>query len=292
MFARRTDLPLEGDGLGRYLPWLVAFMVFLSALALGGLMAIGDAVRHWDNEVSGTLTVQVPPAANAKDTDRRIQAALEILRALPGVHRADALAPAQIRSLLEPWLDAQALAELPLPRLIDVELETGADISAAEVARRLATAVPDAVVDDHRVWLTRLVELARSVEALVAVGLLLMAAATVGTVVFTTRTGLAIHRDVIEVLHLIGAQDGYIARQFASRAMMLGLRGGLMGLVLAVPALAGIGYLGRRLQAGFLPEMEMTALHWAAIVALPLVVAAIATVTARLTVVRTLARML
>ena len=34
--------------------------------------------------------------------------------------------------------------------------------------------------------------------------------------IFTTRAGLAVHHNVIEILHIIGARDGYIARQFAA----------------------------------------------------------------------------
>ena len=173
-----------------------------------------------------------------------------------------------------------------------MELKPGSDIDVADLSKRLAAAVPGASVDDHRVWLARLVRLIRSMEALATAVLLLMGTATVGTVVFTTRTGLAIHQDVIEVLHFIGAQDGYIARQFAYRALILGLRGGLIGLALALPTLLGIGYLSRTMDAGVMPALALAPTHWAAIVFLPLVVAAIAMITARLTVTRTLARML
>ena len=56
-------------------------------------------------------------------------------------------------------------------------------------------------------------------------------------VIFTTRTGLAVHRDVIEVLHLIGARDSYIANGFAYHAWWTGLRGGLFGAILAAASL-------------------------------------------------------
>ena len=107
-----------------------------------------------------------------------------------------------------------------------------------------------------------------------------------------TRTGLAVHREAIEVRHLIGAQDGYIAGQFAARALVLGLKGGLIGLALGLPALFGLGTLGTSLASAVLPELSVGIQHWVAVLVLPLIVAVIAMLTARLTVMRTLKRML
>ena len=292
MFSRRTDLPLDGDELSRYLPWLIAFMVYMATLALAGMLVLGALARYWDTDVSGTMTVQIPPTGSTDEDDKRVRAAIEILLGEPAIVHAEAITEGRLMALLEPWLGtSEAVAELPLPRLVDVEIEPGADFDMAGLSRRLAAAVPGATLDDHRIWLDRLVRLIRSVEALAAVVLALMGSATVGTVIFTTRTGLAIHSDVVEVLHLIGAHDGYIARQFAQRALTLGLRGGLIGLALAVPTLLAIGSLARRMEAGIMPNLTLAPAHWLAVAALPLLVAAIAMLTARLTVTRTLARM-
>lgn len=292
MFSKRTDLPLDRDALSRYLPWLIAFMVYMAVLALAGLLVLGALARYWDSDVSGTMTVQIPPTGSAEDDDKRVRAAVELLLGEPAIIDAEAITKGRLMALLEPWLGtAEMSADLPLPRLVDVEIKPGADFDIAGLSRRLEVAVPGATLDDHRIWLDRLVRLVRSVEALAALVLALMGSATVGTVVFTTRTGLAIHHDVIEVLHLIGAHDGYIARQFAQRALSLGLRGGLIGLALAVPTLLAIGSLASRMEAGIMPTLTLAPTHWLAIVSLPLLAAAIAMLTARLTVTRTLARM-
>ncbi len=293
MWDRRSDLPLDHDALGRFLPWLIAFMVYLAALALAGMLVLNAMAARWDKGMGDTLTVQIAPADSPQKDARRMRSALGILRSTPGVARAQPIDEGRLMALLEPWLGpAGAAKDLPLPRLIDVEAKPGARVDAAALAARLAAAVPGSAVDDHGVWLERLIHLVRTVEALARAVLLLIGLTTVGTVVFTTRTGLSIHQEAIEVLHLIGAQDTYVARQFAGRALVMGVRGGLMGLFLAVPTLLGIGYLAARMEAGLLPDVTLGPQHWAALAGLPLVVAAIAMVTARLTVMRTLARML
>lgn len=294
MLNQRSDLPLERDAISRFLPWLIAFMVFLAVLAVAGTLVLGSMAARWDKGMNGTLTVQIAPAPPGADkgTDR-ITRALEVLRATPGVARAEPLDEDRMLALLEPWLGTGGSAiDLPLPRLIDVVKEPDRTIDMAALAERLAEVAPGASVDDHGVWLKRLLRLIRTIEALSLSVVILIGFATVGTVVFATRTGLAIHQDVIEVLHLIGAHDSYIAKQFANHALALGVRGGLLGLGLAVPTLLGIGSLAARLEQGPLPDLSLTPAHWAVLAVLPLAVALIAMLTARITVTRSLARML
>ncbi len=304
MFTRRSDLQLERDSLGRFLPWLIAFMVYLSVLALAGMLALDDIAGRWDRGMSGTMTVQMAPtrpagedAAAAKEAKRRdekrIKAALSVLKSTQGIQRAEILGDDKLMALLEPWLGGEVSGtDLPLPHLIDVELDRGVELDMATLKRRLKTAAPGAVIDDHGIWLEHLINLIQTVKALALAVLIFIALATTATVIFATRTGLAIHYEAIEVLHLIGAQDSYIARQFASRALMLGLRGGVIGLLLALPTIWGIGSLARSLQSGLLPEFSLGIVHWGILACLPVAVALIAMISARLTVMKTLARML
>ncbi len=294
MFSRRSDLQLERDSLGRFLPWLIAFMVYLSILAMAGMLSLNNLAERWNSGLSGTLTVQVPPPESASANDAiRLDAIVAVLEKTPGVVRVERLSEDHLLKLLEPWLGSDAAAgDLPLPRLIDVELESSAAIVVAALQERLNAIVAGTLVDDHGIWLQRLLTLIKTIQALASAVLAFIALATVGTVVFTTRTGLAIHQDAIEVLHLIGAQDNYIARQFASRALMLGLKGGLISLGLAVPTLWGIGHLAASLETGMMPDMSLPVSGWLVLGSLPIAVALIAMVTARLTVMKTLRKML
>ena len=293
MFSSRSDLLHDKDSLNRFLPWLIAFMVFLMILAMAGMLVLNATAARWDKGISGTLTVQIMPKENPEKNAERLQQVLTILARMPEVASYEALSDDQLLMFLEPWLGVTAGArDLPLPGLVDVELKPDADLDVPAFAKRLAARVPGTSVDDHRVWLERLVNLIETVQGLAALVVVSIILATIGTVVFTTRTGLVIHREAIEVLHLIGAQDSYVARQFAGRALALGLKGGAIGLGLALPTLFGIGTLARQMDSSLLPDFTLTPGHWAVLAGLPLVVAFIAMLTARLTVMKTLSRML
>ena len=295
MLSRRSDLPLKGDATSRYLPWLVALMVFLSAVSAAGVFVIADVIGRWDHDVSGTLTVQVIPVAGEGGeamTDERVRAAVEVVRPTPGVLAVRALDKKQTLALLEPWLGStEVVQDLPLPRLIDVTIASGAGIDLALLGERLSKAVPGASLDDHRVWLSRLINLSRTIQWLAVAVVVLIGFVTSTTVIYATRTGMSVHRDVIEVLHLIGAHDDYIARQFADRAFALGFNGGLLGLGLAVPTLTAIGWAARRMEGGFLPQLSLSLPGFIVIGLLPAAAALLAMVTARATVHGTLARL-
>lgn len=293
MFSTRTDLPFDKDDLGRFLPWLIAFMVFLAVLAMAGMLVLNSTASRWDQGISGTLTIQLIPTDDPEEDDERLQKVLSIIAQTPEVDRYETLSDDRLLKLLEPWLGVtESARDLPLPRLVDVELKPDAKLDAEALKKRLQAQVTGVGVDDHRIWLKRLVRLIQTVEGLATLVLVFIALATIGTVVFTTRTGLAIHREAIEVLHLIGAQDSYVAQQFASRALMLGLKGGVIGLALALPTLMGIGYLAQQMDSTLLPDVTLGLAHWIAVAALPVVVSLIAMLTARLTVMNTLSRML
>ncbi len=291
MATSYPTLPLKGDPASRFLPWIVALKVYLAALALAGALALNGAVAEWQGARAGTITVQVPPPGADDDTDH-VDAAVAVLRATPGVAQADALARAEIVALLEPWLGAGNVdVELPLPWLIDVKLDGETPLDTAALDARLKAAAPGAEIDDHGEWLARVASAARAVQFAALAVVLAIVAATVGTVVFTTRTSLALHHDTVEVLHLIGAQDSFIARSFGRLALRLGLKGGLIGLVLAALTLAAVGTFASGLEAPLLPRLSLTPAAYLALALLPVASALVAMATARVTVLRALAAM-
>ena len=292
MFARRSDLPFDKDDHSRFLPWLIAFMVFLAVLALSGMLVLEATAMKWDKGVTGTLSIQIKPGKDEREDKYRQGEVLRFLETIPEIDHFAPLSGDKMLLLLEPWLGTGLSAEdLPLPLLIDVELKPDADLDVNVFRKRLAARIPGVEVDDHRVWLERFVNLIRSVEAVATAVLIFIGLATVGTVIFTTRTGLAIHRGAIEVLHLIGARDSYIAGQFAARAGNLGIRGGLIGLCLSLPTLYVIGNMAKKMEENMLPELSLEPQNWMVIAALPLLVSLIARFTAHITVIRMLRKM-
>ena len=296
MASAHLDVPFDRDGSARFLPWLIGFMVYLAALSLVSALAMNKILDRWDSGLAGQLTLQIPPSQPTEPLDRRerrLDRAIEILTSTAGVTGAVVLDPADMNKLLVPWLGEGALEEdLPLPDLIAVQLDPSAPPDLEELQFRLAEAVPGIESDGHQAYLARLLSLTRSIQIGAAVVVLLVGLSAVLAVVFVTNTGLSIHRHVIEVLHMIGAHDDYVAQQFQRYAFKLGLRGGFLGLVLAVPTVLLVGRQFDASDVTLLPNLALSPVDWAAVALLPLIAAVIAMMTARFTVLRTLVQLL
>lgn len=286
---RRTDLPFEQDQSTRFLPWIIAPMVFLGVMALAAVVLIGQIVASWDGQVSGAMTVQVPPRAD-DEMAVRVERAMALILATPGVQAAETMDMEAARALLEPWLGPVTEA-LPVPAIIEVTLEPGAVLDTEPFGGQLAAIVDGAVVDDHRVWLSSLIDLADLVMSTALAALVLVMVSAGAAVISATRSGLTVHRQIIDLLHHMGAHDGYIARQFQRHVMWLSVRGSALGAGLAAVCLGALLYVGGDVDATFLPPLSLSIAQWTMLALVPIALIAIATLTTRITVFRALEKL-
>jgi cell division transport system permease protein len=286
----RLDLPLRHDAPARFLPWIIALMVYLAAMGGVGLIWLGEMLSQWDASLAGDLTLQIP----ADTSQPRIEMALGALRQTKGVISAQLLRPQDTSKLLQPWLGNNvAIANLPLPYLIDVRVDPRMTIDYATLRGQLDSIIAGSQLDNGRSWLGSVRDFALRVEGVITAGVLAVTALIVTVVIFAARIGLAINRSDIELLHLLGARDAYIARQFQVHALFLGLRGGMIGAIGAALTVAILG-LAAHMLALPVPIAAYGILDWRVCLLLSvacLAAGGVAMVTARITVLRQLARM-
>lgn len=231
----------------RLLPFVVAAMSFLAALALAGSIAAGTLATHWLSGAQGLLTIEVtnPGKPVADGGPDRADAVLTAVKAMPGLADARRLSQHDLAKLLKPWLGAAASdGSLPvaLPAVIVVHATAGAP-DTTTLTGRLDKLVPGTTVESGARWADRLAELTTSIRASAAAILIIVALVAASVVAVAVRAGLAQRRDAIEIIHGLGALDSDIANQFAKRAMRLAATGGLIGGLLAPPVLAWLGSL-------------------------------------------------
>ena len=314
MAWRRSDLPLHGDPAARFLPWILGFLVYLSVLMVGCSLMIDQLADNWRTSLAGNLTVELPidPALGTKARADRLDAVIDLITATPGVTGATVLEQAELERLLRPWLgDTVGELDVALPTMIAVTLRPDAVIDRADLRNRLTAIVPDTRIDDHGDWVDDALHFLRSMQALAAFLVALVLTTAAATVIFVTRTGLAVHQPVIEILHLVGAQDSYIARQFQTQSLRVSLTGGIIGTALAILTLIAMKPVlgstaldmadmgdesgvtaGHDLMQGLTGGLGLTPWHLAALCLLPLAMALLAMLTARWTVLRSIHRSL
>lgn len=208
---------------------VVAIMTFLASLTTGAVMLVNQTASEWQSDVAREVTIQVLPAPN-RDVDATVAKAAGVVRAFAGIGDVRVYTKEESAKLLEPWLGVGlTLEDLPVPRLIVVKIAAGATPDMGGLRRQLAEQAPGATLDDHRGWVDRMRAMAGTAVAVGVGVLMLMFAATILSVTFATRGAMATNKTVIEVLHFVGAKNGFIAGNFQRHFLLLGLQGGAIG---------------------------------------------------------------
>lgn len=290
--GRRTPTPIAAGG-RRSVPLVIAPMVYLAFLATALALALAGLADRWQTGLAGSATVEVPPPEDGSGISRevRLVAVTDVLQGAPAVLSVHRLDDEEIANLVAPWLDRSLIFEdLPLPDLIDIRLAPGAaDIDA--LAQALDAAAEGTTIDNHAAWLSDLMSLTGTVQFIAWVAVLLTGAAAVATVVVVTRAELAIHHGVTDVLHVMGATDGYIAGQFQRHAVSIVASGALIGTALGAVTLALLSLTIGHREDPLLPGLRLDGNDWLVLASLPLATALLAAITARVIALRTLVRL-
>ncbi|WP_298816863.1 ABC transporter permease [uncultured Roseibium sp.] len=253
---------------GRALTLVVAIMSFLACLTVGGVSIVWDAADAWQNDLVREITIQIRPTEGV-DMLREIDKAVALAQEFPGIGSVRAMSDAETKALLEPWLgEGLQLDGLPVPRLIQITVADPDQLNLEQLSSAVSQNVVGASLDDHSVWTSRLSAMAGAVVAGGFAIMILVLGSMVLSVVFATQSAMAGNKDVVSVLHFVGAEDSFIAREFQRHFLLLGLKGGISGGVAAIMSFLLLDMLTRQ-GSGQASSDQLSALVGSVSVSLP-----------------------
>ena len=299
--TRRTSQIMPDSGVsGRTLTIVMTIMCYLACVALGALIIINKSIDNWTSDISGQVTVQIRPVSGF-DIETEITKAVTIIEATAGVSNVNILGADEARALLEPWLGSgEILEELPIPRLIEVTIDRQAPPDLSALADKLKADVEGASLDTHQRWQDQLVRAAGTLRVIGYSVLVLISATTVAIIVFATRSAMYSNRQIVEVLHLVGARDNFIAVQVQRHFLRLGLKGGLIGALVGAISFTAVNMLATDGASGLAQNIDAIAsgtynfsiANYLLLLLVPLVATLISLITARLAIMRILSGVL
>lgn len=260
-------------------------MAFLVVFALALSMASSRLADRWANALGNSATLRI--SAPADEIEDQLTQAVRVVETTTGVKSARILDLAEQQELLSPWFGPDVpLEHLPIPRLIDLQLDTNETFDAAGLRLRLSAEVPGAVLDDHTRWRAPLVRAAGRLSWLGWIAILLMTAATAAMITLAARAALAANSQVIAVLRLVGATDAYIANAFVRRFTMRALLGAAIGTGAGVLLLMFMP--SETTQAAILTGLRPSGFEWLWFISIAPVAAIVAYVATRQAALKTL----
>lgn len=242
---------------GRSLTLVIAIMCFLACLTAGAVWMIKESSDAWTRDIASEVTVQITPQENG-DMEKSIADVVSYLEKQRGIVHVKPLSLDESANLLEPWLgSADALKSLPVPRLIAVEVNRTEPPDLTEIGTALGRDFKGVSLDDHRRWQHQIRAVTRSF-ALGGIAILaLVAAATTAIIVSATRSAMASNREIVEVLHFVGATDNFISREFEKHFLRLGIKAGIVGASLAMLVFVSMPAIMELLGGGAVSAVEM-----------------------------------
>ncbi|MGE0850672.1 MAG: cell division protein FtsX [Hyphomicrobiaceae bacterium] len=255
----QTTAPIvpAGSVTGRSLTLVITIMCFLACLTAGAVYMMNQSASAWLRDIASEVTVQIE-AKERTDVDKTVADVHTFLARQPGIASVRAISMGDAAQLLEPWLgQTDALRTLPVPRLIAVELDrnTPADLDAVRAS--LGQQFKGVTLDDHRRWQQQIRTITRSFALGGLAILLLVGAATTAIIVSATKSAMASNREIVEVLHFVGATDRFIAREFERHFLRLGVRAGIVGAAWAMFVFLAMPMLMELLGGGTVTIAEM-----------------------------------
>lgn len=277
------------------MPWVIAIMIALTVVAAASGLALRNAAQTASADLEGGVTVQIVTAAPSERL-KQAAAVVAVLAKAPEVADVRQVAQEELNTLVEPWLGTRPgddVEALPIPALIDVRLKGPA--TPDRVAHLRALAVPvasSARVDAQAGWLAPVFAAIGTLQWLAGGLIALLALATIAAVLLASRNALGNHRETIEIVHMLGGTDKQIARVFQRSMAFDAAAGGLVGLLAGVVTIVALSRQFAGLGSGMVAGAVLHWQDWIVIAAIPLAGVALAVLTARITVLAALRRML
>ena len=291
--SAKAALPIDEGYSKTFLRVIVAVSVFLFAITLAGVLGINTMFENSKKQVVSNFTVQVLPKPDYEESRKNLLKIVEFLEKYPNVEQVSVLSDNELHALLKPWLGNNVDIELlPIPKLLDVKIRNAKLFDYRELAVKMSEVSAEASINDHNLWLSRLLRFINSLKMLAVTVLVLVAAACIASIVYAVKTGLNVHRDIIQILHTMGATDEYIAMNYVKQISQMSFVAGIAGTILSVPAIIVVGNMAKGIEAGIFNAVTFGVESWLFVLLLPLVSALLTAITSYVTVVKTLRSML
>ena len=288
----KSDFTFAKDDAHRFLPWHIGIMVALATFLLSLVFALGGWVGNHQQDYAANVSVIIPGSTpQLDDKTAQVKAVLAKEKTIANVKQ---VSENNLRELLAPWIGSgDALQDMSLPVVLDITLKDGKEsLDEGKLKTALAEIEPTIELDAHNSWAEVFAAFIRILQglAVVLVGTILGAMALM--IVFSARASLHLHERTVNLLHAMGAEDLYIARQFQNEHFKIGLRSAGIGATVAAFAYWGLGLCVAGIKAPVLPTFEFSMPHMALVLLMPFACAMIVRMATRYSVLTQLGKIL
>lgn len=229
------DLPFDAYASGRILSAVFALLTVATLIVVGVMHVCAVVIDDWRGQLASQITIEVMPAnsrdAFSNDQSRDLANKIkQVSLSFAEVLDVEEISKARMASWLEPWLGAgNVIDDLPIPILFAITVKPGKKINLVKLRASIHEFAPDARIEDHQAWFSATLDKANVLLHISHVFILIFIITSALVIALSAHQALAIHRESLLILSLVGATPSYIARQFQRHGISVTLKGIIAG---------------------------------------------------------------
>ena len=282
----KTDIAFKTDLNKGFLPFITAFMVFVASITLATALIGNNIASDWNQHMNNNLTIQVLPDMKAKypsqEIEERISNITKILKQTPGVKSYYAMTKSETVNLLKPWIGDKI--DITLPRIISVQISNVIPLNIKTLTKEIKDYSSLIKLETYENWMYEFKNTISAVQSLLGVIIILILLTTAITISYATKSGLNINKKVINIMHMVGATNKYIATQFSRQMMILAISGGSIGYLISCFVIIIMKSISRDISDGIIANLEFSNYIYLQMLIIPIIAGIIAKISAMLTI--------
>jgi cell division transport system permease protein len=249
-------------------------------------VSLFTSLGQQSRDARSSLQIEIPyQKANA---EKVLHDVVAFLKSSDGVMEVEVIGPDEMEAMLAPWLGSGiSLEDMELPTLVDVTTHMQGDtasINHTMLQSKLQRLAPGATVEDRGPWMKHLARGSAVLQWLLVAVALMLLACIAALIALVARTSLKLHFQTVSLLHMFGATDEYIVKQFQQHHALVVGKNAAIGVIIAAVVYALAGFATNASGSPIMPHINITALHLLLMLVLPLLTALVARYAARHTV--------
>ncbi len=257
---QKYDLPLNKDKGGRFLSILMGLMTFLMMMTLSASFVLSAMNARWSKGLENKATIEISAqdqndaSLSQEQIEEQTSKIQDFLQNHPAISQSVIMDKKDIMSLVSPWLGNNVgLENVPLPGIITINFKNNIIYDVADIEDGIQSIAPQARLDTHEGWLNDVLSFTDAIKLAAILMTLIITVTTIVAVGGAIQSRMAVYREELELLHLMGASDNYISKQLQKYAFLTILKGAIIGMVLGLDTYLYHKHYGRT-NGGFTPS--------------------------------------
>ncbi len=224
-------IPLKDKIQDRILVTVIALMVCSILVIESSALFLSNLSAHWHNSVTHIATVEVPHNISLKT----LSELEKTFKNSSFVDEYNLIDQENIERIIAPWINHDFLEneDISLPTLFTLSLKSASAIERDKLKFSLKALDKNIKLETHQNWLSGAFKRAKTLKILAWVIGLCLSFTLIVSLSILVRTRILLNTDTINLLHVSGASDDYVVKQFLVYISSIALKGVLIGSFLA-----------------------------------------------------------